>query len=56
LRVNLEAAGLTCRFIDASFYHPQHGEVHCSTNVIRRPPDVNAWVQLPAARWWEFVP
>ncbi|XP_032088021.1 protein-arginine deiminase type-2-like [Thamnophis elegans] len=44
----LEPLGLACSFIDdISSYHKQLGEVHCGTNVQRKPF---------AFQWWKAVP
>ncbi|ETE59251.1 Protein-arginine deiminase type-2, partial [Ophiophagus hannah] len=44
----LEPLGLTCTFIDdISSYHKLLGEVHCGTNVQRKPF---------AFKWWNMVP
>nr|XP_020637631.1 protein-arginine deiminase type-2-like [Pogona vitticeps] len=44
----LEPLGLVCSFIDdVSSYHQQLGEVHCGTNVQRKP--------FPF-KWWHVVP
>nr|XP_034975945.1 protein-arginine deiminase type-2-like isoform X2 [Zootoca vivipara] len=44
----LEPLGLTCTFIDdVSSYHKQLGEVHCGTNVQRKPS---------AFKWWNVTP
>ncbi|XP_034975945.2 protein-arginine deiminase type-2 isoform X2 [Zootoca vivipara] len=44
----LEPLGLTCTFIDdVSSYHKQLGEVHCGTNVQRKPS---------AFKWWDVTP
>jgi hypothetical protein len=56
LELQLTALGLTCHFLDASDYHVTHGEVHCSTNTLRRPADAGAWAASAAARWWEYIP
>jgi protein-arginine deiminase len=40
--------GLTCHFVDTyEGYHIQMGEIHCGTNVVRRPF---------VAPWWNFDP
>ncbi|NWS64287.1 PADI3 deiminase, partial [Chunga burmeisteri] len=47
-RALLEPLGLTCTFIDDYFsYHLLAGEVHCGTNVRRKPF---------AFKWWHMVP
>ncbi|XP_066493203.1 protein-arginine deiminase type-2 [Tiliqua scincoides] len=44
----LEPLGLTCTYIDdISSYHKQLGEVHCGTNVQRKPF---------AYSWWNVIP
>ncbi|KAJ6656820.1 hypothetical protein lerEdw1_003151 [Lerista edwardsae] len=44
----LEPLGLTCTYIDdVSSYHKQLGEVHCGTNVQRKPF---------AYDWWNIIP
>ncbi|XP_061457181.1 protein-arginine deiminase type-2 [Rhineura floridana] len=44
----LEPLGLACTFIDdISSYHKQLGEVHCGTNVQRKPS---------AFKWWNVLP
>ncbi|KAM6434977.1 protein-arginine deiminase type-2-like [Liasis olivaceus] len=44
----LEPLGFTCSFIDdISSYHKKLGEVHCGTNVQRKPF---------AFKWWNMVP
>lgn len=45
IRNTLQSQGLTVHFIDDWEYHIRQGEVHCGTNVIRRP--------RTGARWWE---
>ncbi|NXJ36812.1 PADI1 deiminase, partial [Ciconia maguari] len=48
VRALLEPLGLTCTFIDDYFsYHVLSGEVHCGTNVRRKPS---------AFKWWHMVP
>ncbi|NXT58855.1 PADI1 deiminase, partial [Pluvianellus socialis] len=48
VRALLEPLGLTCTFIDDFFsYHVLSGEVHCGTNVRRKPF---------AFKWWHMVP
>uniref|UniRef100_A0A669R6D0 Peptidyl arginine deiminase 2 n=1 Tax=Phasianus colchicus TaxID=9054 RepID=A0A669R6D0_PHACC len=48
VRSLLEPLGLRCRFLeDISSYHGRLGEVHCGTNVHRRPF---------AFRWWHVTP
>ncbi|NWS78001.1 PADI1 deiminase, partial [Crotophaga sulcirostris] len=48
VRELLEPLGLTCTFIDDYFsYHVLSGEVHCGTNVRRKPF---------AFKWWHMVP
>ncbi|NXD88385.1 PADI1 deiminase, partial [Halcyon senegalensis] len=48
VRALLEPLGLTCTFIDDFFsYHILAGEVHCGTNVRRKPF---------AFKWWHVVP
>ncbi|NXL04435.1 PADI1 deiminase, partial [Mesembrinibis cayennensis] len=48
VRALLEPLGLTCTFIDDYFsYHVLSGEVHCGTNVRRKPF---------AFKWWHVVP
>ncbi|NXY51698.1 PADI1 deiminase, partial [Ceuthmochares aereus] len=48
VRELLEPLGLTCTFIDDYFsYHILSGEVHCGTNVRRKPF---------AFKWWHMVP
>ncbi|KAF1638207.1 Protein-arginine deiminase type-1, partial [Eudyptes filholi] len=48
VRALLEPLGLTCTFIDDYFsYHLLSGEVHCGTNVRRKPF---------AFKWWHVVP
>ncbi|XP_068270712.1 protein-arginine deiminase type-3-like [Nyctibius grandis] len=48
VRALLEPLGLTCTFIDDFFsYHINAGEVHCGTNVRRKPF---------AFKWWHMVP
>jgi hypothetical protein len=38
--------GLTIEWIDSWYYHLRLGEIHCGTNVLRRPP------QGAESRWW----
>jgi hypothetical protein len=46
LEDQLVALGLTVKWIDDwDEYHVGHGEVHCGTNTLRKPP---------VAPWWEF--
>ncbi|XP_004637740.1 protein-arginine deiminase type-4 [Octodon degus] len=48
VRSLLEPLGLHCTFInDYDSYHVRHGEVHCGTNVRRKPF---------AFKWWHMVP
>ncbi|NWT28221.1 PADI1 deiminase, partial [Cardinalis cardinalis] len=48
VRELLEPLGLSCTFIDDFFsYHVGQGEVHCGTNVRRKPF---------AFKWWHMVP
>ncbi|XP_013362865.1 PREDICTED: protein-arginine deiminase type-4 isoform X2 [Chinchilla lanigera] len=48
MRSLLEPLGLHCTFIDDYHsYHVRHGEVHCGTNVRRKPF---------AFKWWHMVP
>ncbi|XP_070259162.1 protein-arginine deiminase type-4 [Myotis yumanensis] len=48
VRSLLEPLGLHCTFIDDfTPYHLQHGEVHCGTNVRRKPFSF---------KWWHMVP
>ncbi|NWI67738.1 PADI1 deiminase, partial [Todus mexicanus] len=48
VRALLEPLGLTCTFIDDFFsYHVLSGDVHCGTNVRRKPF---------AFKWWHVVP
>ncbi|NWQ70019.1 PADI1 deiminase, partial [Neopipo cinnamomea] len=48
VRELLEPLGLTCTFIDDYFsYHVLSGDVHCGTNVRRKPF---------AFKWWHVVP
>ncbi|NXI61662.1 PADI1 deiminase, partial [Anseranas semipalmata] len=48
VRALLEPLGLTCTFINDYFsYHVLSGEVHCGTNVRRKPF---------AFKWWRMVP
>lgn len=44
----LDPLGLSCTFIDdVSSYHKHLGEVHCGTNVQRKPF---------AFKWWNVIP
>ncbi|KAM5248692.1 protein-arginine deiminase type-1 [Ctenodactylus gundi] len=48
VRSLLEPLGLHCTFIDDYlFYHTRSGEIHCGTNVRRKPF---------AFKWWHMVP
>jgi len=48
VRALLEPLGLTCTFIDDYFsYHVLSGDVHCGTNVRRKPFTF---------KWWHMVP
>ncbi|XP_077007222.1 protein-arginine deiminase type-4 isoform X2 [Tamandua tetradactyla] len=48
VRSLLEPLGLHCTFIDDFYdYHMLHGEVHCGTNVRRKPFSF---------KWWHMVP
>ncbi|XP_021056242.1 protein-arginine deiminase type-4 [Mus pahari] len=48
VRSHLEPLGLQCTFINDFYtYHVYHGEVHCGTNVRRKPF---------AFKWWHMVP
>ena len=44
-RIRLEALGNRVRFVDSWYYHVRLGEIHCGTQVLRRPS--------PAVNWWE---
>ncbi|XP_036350284.2 protein-arginine deiminase type-4 isoform X1 [Ochotona princeps] len=47
-RALLEPLGLHCTFIDDFYsYHIRHGEVHCGTNVRRRPFTFKWWYMEP---------
>ncbi|HYO13228.1 MAG TPA: protein-arginine deiminase family protein [Thermoanaerobaculia bacterium] len=37
-QVLVESLGLKVHWIDSWYYHVRFGEIHCGTNVIRRPP------------------
>lgn len=51
MRSVFEAEGCTVHFIDDwNAYHIAMGEVHCGTNVIRTPPELEAGF---TARWWD---
>jgi hypothetical protein len=45
-RIRLEALGNVVRFVDSWHYHVRHGEIHCGTNVLRKP--------APPVKWWEL--
>ncbi|XP_053546241.1 protein-arginine deiminase type-1-like [Bombina bombina] len=48
VRSLLEPLGLKCNFIDDYWtYHRNFGEVHCGTNVVRKPF---------SKKWWEIAP
>ncbi|XP_052033869.1 protein-arginine deiminase type-4 isoform X2 [Apodemus sylvaticus] len=48
VRSHLEPLGLHCTFLNDFYaYHVYHGEVHCGTNVRRKPF---------AFKWWHMVP
>ncbi|XP_038602788.1 protein-arginine deiminase type-3-like [Tachyglossus aculeatus] len=48
VRTLLEPLGLNCTFIDDfTSYHVLHGEVHCGTNVRRKPFSF---------KWWNMIP
>jgi hypothetical protein len=53
-QVVLEDIGLTVHWVDTWYYHVLAGEIHCGTNVKRRPPGV----QPPAGfkHWWDVYP
>ncbi len=38
IQIVVESLGLTVHWVDSWYYHVRHGEIHCGTNVIRRPP------------------
>lgn len=42
---HLAALGNTVRFVDSWYYHVRSGEIHCGTQVLRRP--------APKVNWWE---
>jgi len=44
-QVLAESLGLEVHWIDSWFYHVRMGEIHCGTNVIRRPP-------IQGKPWW----
>jgi hypothetical protein len=51
IRSVLEGEGNVVHFIDDWYnYHEMSGEVHCGTNVVRTPPEVDASFR---ARWWD---
>jgi len=41
---------------DWDTYHDLAGEIHCGTNTLRKPANMDAWLATAAARWWEFAP
>ncbi|MCR4376468.1 MAG: protein-arginine deiminase domain-containing protein [Rhodospirillales bacterium] len=46
---------LRVRYIDDwNLYHAKLGEVHCGTNTLRKPANMNTWLGSPAAKWWNF--
>lgn len=47
IHIVLESLGLRVHWIDTWYYHLRHGEIHCGTNVIRRPPTRGV------PDWWE---
>jgi hypothetical protein len=47
--VLLDALGLHVHSVDSWFYHLRSGEIHCGTNVLRRPPKSAHWWDLPSA-------
>jgi len=40
--IQLESVGATPRFVDSWHYHIHGGEIHCATNVLRKPRPVSA--------------
>lgn len=48
-QVLAESLGLKVHWIDSWFYHVRLGEIHCGTNVIRKPPKNQA-------PWWLVAP
>lgn len=44
VRSLLEPLGLTCHFLDDfASYHTYLGEIHCGTNVVRKPFNLKWW-------------
>ncbi len=47
---------LDVEFVDDWYtYHALSGEIHCGTNMLRKPADRAAWLSSPAAEWWTFT-
>jgi protein-arginine deiminase len=45
------------RFINDWYtYHDLEGEIHCGTNSLRRPADLDRWLQSDMTKWWTFNP
>ncbi len=52
-QILLEDAGLTVHWVDDwHTYHRQEGEIHCGTNVKRRPPELDAGAGFEF--WWDY--
>ncbi len=51
-QISLEDAGLTVHLVDDWYtYHRNEGEIHCGTNVKRRPPELDASSGFEF--WWD---
>lgn len=56
-KIRAANAALRVEFVDDWYsYHARTGEVHCGTNTLRRPANLDAWLQTPAAEWWRYTP
>jgi hypothetical protein len=55
-QIVVESLGLRVYWIDSWFYHVRLGEIHCGTNVIRRPDtrSRNAWWRVNPSTQYQF--
>jgi hypothetical protein len=55
-QIVVESLGLRVRWVDSWFYHVRFGEIHCGTNVIRRPDtrSRNAWWRVNPPTQYQF--
>jgi hypothetical protein len=55
-QIVVESLGLRVCWVDSWFYHVRLGEIHCGTNVIRRPDTGSryAWWRVNPATQYQF--